>query len=66
MARYCRTQGQVLSDTHWCETCPQPADLRQWIESEIARLAASDVGARQDRAKVLERLLKDYDAQVRG
>lgn len=37
--------------------------LRAWIAREIARLAASDVGARQDRAKVLERVLKDYDAR---
>jgi hypothetical protein len=36
--------------------------LRQYIEREIARLAASDVGARQDRAKVLARLLADYEA----
>lgn len=23
MSRYCKKQGQVLSDMHWCETCPQ-------------------------------------------
>jgi hypothetical protein len=40
----------------------QHPTLRQWIEREIARLAASDVGSRQDRAKVLARLLADYEA----
>lgn len=34
--------------------------LRQWLKREIARLAASDVGARQDRAKVLAGLIEDY------
>jgi hypothetical protein len=27
MSRYCKKQGQVLSDTHWCETCPQEIGL---------------------------------------
>jgi hypothetical protein len=30
MSRYCKTQGQVLSDIHWCETCPQIEPEPNW------------------------------------
>jgi hypothetical protein len=39
MSRYCKTQGQVLSDTHWCETCPQIEPEPNWrslYEEEVA------------------------------
>lgn len=47
MSRYCRTRGQVLSDTHWCATCPQIEPEPNW------RSVA------EDRAATIERLEND-------